>query len=321
VSTVPLAWDRPKPESPAAGVSELPADPDAERSLLGLRWLNFLVAAMQVGFGPFLALYLSAQLWDPGQIGLALSLGTAVAMTAQVPAGALVDLMRSKPLAAGGAIVAIVAAAGLIAGAPVLPTVIAALAIQAAASGVLTPAIAAITLALSRHKELGERLGKNVRYAAIGSAVAAAFMGPIGYWFSARATLLAAGAFGLAALFALRLIHPSDIASAPSRTEHAGVILPGEGSPRCRFRDVCLNRRLLICAACIALFRLGNASVLPLAVNAVARVLQLGKARRKPLHGASNRQNSMVRTDLIPRRNPPFSSLKVKCDSPGRRGH
>ena len=268
MSTVPL-WRHAREREARAG--GLPVDRDVERSLAGLKWLNGLVAAMQVGFGPFLALYLTAQLWDAGKIGLALSLGTAMAMAAQVPAGALVDLMHSKPLAAGSAIVGIVAAAWLIAAAPVPPTVIAALGIQAIASGVLTPAIAAITLALSRHKELGERLGKNVRYAAIGSALSAACMGPIGYWFSPRATLLAAGAFGVAALFAMRAIHPGDLASAPSRTEHAAVAPPGEAGPPCRFRDVCLNRRLLICAACIALFQLGNAAVMPLAVTTVTR--------------------------------------------------
>lgn len=253
-------------------MAELPTDPQAERSLTGLKWLNFLVAAMLVGFGPFLSLYLTTQLWDAGQIGLALSIGTAVAMTTQVPAGALVDAIHSKPLAAGGAISAIVVAAGMIAVAPGTAVVIAALAIQAIASGVLTPAIASITLALSRRKELGERLGNNVRYAAIGSAAAAALMGWVGYWFSQRAIFFAAGVLGLTALVALRAIHRSEIADAPARTDHPSVAPPGRrAEPPRRFRDLCLDRRLLICAACIALFQLGNAAVLPLAINAVTR--------------------------------------------------
>ncbi|MBV8524057.1 MAG: MFS transporter, partial [Acetobacteraceae bacterium] len=127
-----------------------PAEPSGtERSLLGLNWLNLLVAAVQMGFGPFLSVYLTAQLWNPENIGFALSVGTVAAMAAQVPAGALVDAIPSKPLAAGGAILALAAAAVTIALMPVRLAVAAALAVQGAASCVLTPAIAAITLTLS----------------------------------------------------------------------------------------------------------------------------------------------------------------------------
>jgi hypothetical protein len=55
----------------------LAAPTPCKRSLRGLDWLNFLVAAMQMGFGPFLSVYLTAHLWDPQQIGLAFSLGAA----------------------------------------------------------------------------------------------------------------------------------------------------------------------------------------------------------------------------------------------------
>jgi hypothetical protein len=46
------------------------------RSLVGLNRLNFLVAAMQMGFGPFLSVYLTGQLWNPEEIGFAFSIGT-----------------------------------------------------------------------------------------------------------------------------------------------------------------------------------------------------------------------------------------------------
>ena len=77
------------------------------RSLLGLDWLNFLVADMQMGFGPFLSVYLTAHFWNPEAIGVAFSVGTAAAIAAQVPAGAAVDAIPSKPLAASMAVLAI----------------------------------------------------------------------------------------------------------------------------------------------------------------------------------------------------------------------
>ncbi|MFC7611779.1 hypothetical protein [Teichococcus aestuarii] len=52
----------------------------AERSRRGLDWLNFFVADVQTGFGPFVAVYLTTQAWTEVQIGFALSLGTMTAM-------------------------------------------------------------------------------------------------------------------------------------------------------------------------------------------------------------------------------------------------
>src|SRR5439155_509065 len=74
------------------------------RPLHGLDCLNFLVANFQTGFGPFVSVYLTGAGWTQGAIGAALSAGTIASMVSQIPAGALVDGMRSKRLAAAGAI-------------------------------------------------------------------------------------------------------------------------------------------------------------------------------------------------------------------------
>ena len=76
----------------AAGVAEEPSA--TERSLLGLNWLNFLVAAMQMGFGPFLSVFLTAQRWNPENIGFALSIATVSAMAAQLPLAAYKEFQR-----------------------------------------------------------------------------------------------------------------------------------------------------------------------------------------------------------------------------------
>ena len=51
----------------------------------------------------------------------------------------------------------------------------------------LGPAIAAISLGLAGHAGLGERIGRNARFASIGSGVAAAAMGACGYLLSNQA--------------------------------------------------------------------------------------------------------------------------------------
>ena len=66
------------------------------RSLQGLDWLNFFVANVQTGFGPFIAVYLTENRWTTAEIGYALTIGTICSLVSQVPAGALVDGMRDK---------------------------------------------------------------------------------------------------------------------------------------------------------------------------------------------------------------------------------
>src|SRR5262249_58057512 len=78
--------------SPAAPGPSAPS-PAAVR---GLDLLNLWVANIQTGFGPFVAVYLTTRGWTETAIGFALSLGTLTAMASQLPAGALVDAVRSK---------------------------------------------------------------------------------------------------------------------------------------------------------------------------------------------------------------------------------
>ena len=241
------------------------------RSLRGLNWLNLLVALMQTGFGAFLSVYLTTHGWTGAEIGFALSVSAMAAMATQIPGGLLVDAVANKRLAAGVAILVVAAAALLIGLFPTHRLVLVAAVLQGAASCVLGPSIAAITLALSHKDVLGERFGHNVRFAALGSVVAAAAMGAIGTWFSHRATLILAAAAGLAATAALAAIRPEDLASAAGRTDHRAAP-PRHARPDPDRRwQVASDPCLLLFGACLALFYLGNAALLPLAANAIAR--------------------------------------------------
>jgi MFS family permease len=144
--------------------------------------------------------------------------------------------------------------------------------LQGGAAAVLTPAIAALTLELARQEKLGERLGSNVRFAAIGSAAAAAIMGLVGAWLSYRAIYWFAALCGLPCLVAIFSIRIVDLAGAHRRASHAAVLHPRHRStPPARMRDVARNPALLVFAASAALFQLGNASLLPTAAGALTR--------------------------------------------------
>jgi len=79
----------------------VPGEPAPSRiSLAGLDGLNFFVANVQTGFGPFIAVYLTAQAWTQVDIGLALTVGGLAGLAGQIPGGAIVDIVRSKRLVA-----------------------------------------------------------------------------------------------------------------------------------------------------------------------------------------------------------------------------
>src|SRR5205823_3181132 len=139
---------------------------------------------IQTGFGPFVAIYLTAHQWAQFDIGLVLTAGGLVALVAQMPGGALVDAVRSARLLASVAVAAIGVSALALALWPSFSIVLAARAVHAMASCVLGPLIAALSLALVGHAALGARLGRNARFASIGNGVAAAAMGASGYLLS-----------------------------------------------------------------------------------------------------------------------------------------
>jgi MFS family permease len=222
----------------------------------------FFVAYVQTGFGPFVAVYLTAQKWTQVDIGLVLTVGSLVALVGQMPGGALVDAARSERLVAGLAITTIALSALAYAAAPIFAVMLAAQVLHSAASCVLGPAMAAISLGLVGHVAISERLGRNARFAAIGSGLAAATMGACGYFLSARAVFFVTAALVGPALLALRLISSKEIdpeRSPRRRPEHQ----PG----RLGATQLCeLARKgpLLILAGCVMLFHLANSAMLPL---------------------------------------------------------
>jgi MFS family permease len=235
------------------------------RSLRALDWMNFFVANVQTGFGPFIASYLASHKWTQGEIGMALSVGTISAMVSQVPAGAAVDAMRNKKGAAAWAIIAIILSAVLLASSPTVLPVIAAEVFHGFASCMLVPAMAAISFALVGRQNLGDRLGRNARWASIGSAIAAGLMGLFGEYFSSRAVFWLTAALAMPALIALSMVQNTGTLDPLPQAKPA----PDADEKRESLRELLRDKRMLIFAACIVLFHLSNAAMLNLAAGEV----------------------------------------------------
>ena len=129
------------------------------RCTIGLNGLNLFIAAVQTGFGPFFSVYLTEQGWSQGDIGFALSIGTASVLALQLPSGALVDLIHHKRFANGLGLVLIGISAAMLVATPTPKPVWAAQIMHSIGSCILTPAIAALTLAVCGQAGFSERLG------------------------------------------------------------------------------------------------------------------------------------------------------------------
>src|SRR6202790_2272930 len=246
-------------------LGQKPPAPPSRQSLRGLDWFIFFLADVQTGFGPFIAVYLTTQKWTQVEIGLVLSIGGVVGLIGQMPGGAIVDAARSERLVAGLAVATIGAAALAYAAWPIFPVVVMAATLHAAASCVLGPAIAAISLGLVGPLAIGERLGRNARFASLGNGTAAAVMGTAGYLLSSRSVFLVTFMLAIPTLLALARIREREIDVAQA---HGAVKREVPDAKATSVLSLC-RRPLLIFALSVLLLQLANAAMLPLMAGVV----------------------------------------------------
>src|SRR3984893_11593820 len=232
--------------------SKVTATP-SRQSLRGLDWFIFFLADVQTGFGPFVAVYLTTQKWTQVQIG-------------QVRGGAIFHAPRSERLVGSLAHATIGTAALCYAVWPIFPVVVVAATLHAAASCVLGPAIAAISLGLVGPLAIGERLGRNARFASLGNGTAAAVMGTAGYLLSSRSVFLVTFILAFPTLLALARIREREIDVAQA---HGAVLREVPDARGTSVLGLVSQRPLLIFAASVLLLQLANAAMLPLMAGVV----------------------------------------------------
>jgi MFS family permease len=252
----------------AAGLADVKARTPSASSLRALDAINLFLAAALSGFGPYVAAFLANQNWTEQNIGFVLSAAGLAGLLSQIPAGELLDTIRSKRRAVMLAAAMLGGAALVIAIWPSFPLVLTALLLQTITGGFLGLAVASVSLGIVGHAALGERLGRNQRFASAGGVFAAGLMGLVSYFLSYRAIFLVAAALVPPLLIAVTRIKRSDIhyGTACGLPDHEG---PGP-PPRVARWSLLKSRGLLIFACALFLFQMANASMLPLAAEELA---------------------------------------------------
>jgi predicted MFS family arabinose efflux permease len=239
----------------------------SRRTLRGLDWLNFLLADVQTGVGPFLAIYLAGYRWNEERVGLALTVGGIAGILTQTPAGALVDFLRSKRALIAVAVAALAAGALLIALFPSFWPVMGAQVLIGGTSSVFIPAICAISLGVVGRAAFDTRQGRNQTFNSAGNVTAALSMGLLGYLASNRSIFFFVVALAVPTIFVLLLIRPDEIDYELARGANDGEKGGKAESVRVLFRD----RPLVLFLVCAVMFHFANAAMLPLLGELLAK--------------------------------------------------
>ncbi len=227
-----------------------------------LDWLNFFLADVRGGLGPYLGVFLLTQAnWNPATIGAVLTVSGLIGITLHTPIGALIDATHSKRglIIVGTCALAVSALA--IAWSPTFPVVLTADILLAIAGAIFAPTVAAITLGITQQQALPARLGRNAAFDRAGNIFIAILAGAVGWAFSQRAVFYLVPLFAVLTTLAVLSIpaHAIDHDRARGldshRTEHEKPL----------GWSVLLERQpLLILTAANALFHFANAPMLPL---------------------------------------------------------
>ena len=252
-------------------------------SLRAVEWLNFFLADVQTGLGPFLAAYLAASGWNPGRVGYALTFGGLVTVAMQTPAGALVDWVHSKRTLLAISLGVLVGGAFLLMAPLTVFSVYCAQVLIGGAAPFLAPTVAAITLGIVGAKGFDWQFGRNQSFNSAGNVFAALLIAYVSYTFGYRTIFVVAALLAIPAAISIFAVDPTQIDYARSRgagnekTEGLGALLK--------------DRALLSFLAAAFLFHLSNAAMLP----------QLGEllARGKPNAAAPFMSACIIVTQIV----------------------
>jgi predicted MFS family arabinose efflux permease len=239
----------------------------SDRSLRGLDGINFLMADVRDGVGPYLSVFLKGgEHWGPGAIGIAMAASAIAAALCQVPAGLLVDGARMKRLLITCSGLAVGVGCLLIVLFPRFLPVILAQIMLGAASAVIPPAIAALSLGLVGRRRLDARISRNEGFNHGGNFLAACLAGGLGQYLGYHWIFYLVCVFATASACIVTLINPAEIDHERARggedPSHDGEPIP--------FRDLLRDRDLMIFLASVVLFHFGNAAMLPMAGQVLA---------------------------------------------------
>ena len=231
--------------------------------------INLFIGDIQGGLGPFLASWLvQVNHWNPARIGLITTVVGLGTLAVNGPAGALVDRAGRPRLLLGLACGAILVGTLLLLFARGVFGVLAAQLLAAVGGTLVPPALTALTLGIVGKAAFPKQQGRNQAFNHVGILAAALLIGGGAQLLGTGAAFFILAAMALAAILA--------IATTPGnawngRRAHGWQEdEPDEVNRSHPLLAVLANRKLLLLAAALSLFNLGNGTMLSLLVQRLA---------------------------------------------------
>jgi len=232
------------------------------RYTTALDCLNFFLADVRGGLGPYVGVFLITQAhWDQATLGTVLTVSGLLGITLHTPIGAFIDATRAKRgLIIAGVVLLAVSGVGIVL-APVWPVVLGADIGMAVLGAIFGPTVAAITLGLVVPSALAMRLGRNAAADRAGNIFIAGLAGFVGWWLSQRAVFYLVPLFACLSVAAVLAIPAGAIDHERAR---GFASREEEDRPPLAWRHLFENRTLLVLAASAALFHFANGPMLPM---------------------------------------------------------
>jgi predicted MFS family arabinose efflux permease len=240
---------------------------------VGLAAVNFFLADVQGGIGPFLATWLAqAAHWDPARVGLVITVSGLIGLVCNTPAGALVDRLEWPRFWVAASALATVAGTLTLLPARSFAAVLAAQLVVAGGGALMAPALMALTLALVGKAQFAAQQSRNQAWNHTGNVAAAGLVAVATFQLGGQAAFWVLAGMAAASGLALALIQAASID--PDRAK--GHV---EAAADASLFEVLADRRLLALGIALLLFHLGNAAMLPLLGQRMAAIGQ-GDATR-----------------------------------------
>ncbi|GEP00345.1 putative MFS-type transporter [Methylobacterium haplocladii] len=238
-------------------------------ALRGLDLLNFTLADVRDGLGPYLAIYLIAvrgpdQGWNEATTGLIMTIAGIAGLIAQTPAGALIDRTnRKRAVVIAGAVAVTLSCLAL----PFITNfylVAATQSVAGIAGAIFPPALAAITLGVVGPKMFAKRIGRNEGFNHGGNAVSAAIAGSTAYFFGPIVVFWLMAILAACSIAAMLMVPADAIDDDLARGLDKSVSeaeAEGDAQPS-GIAALLANKYLVVFAVLAALFHLSNAAML-----------------------------------------------------------
>ncbi|EAI4357081.1 MFS transporter [Campylobacter upsaliensis] len=221
-----------------------------------LAWLNFFIADVRDGLGPYLGVFLKEHQFTESQIGLITTSASLCALIFGIFLGVLIDKTHFKRGIIALCIVGIVLATGANYFYPHFTFTLMAQIAIALCAVCLAPAFSAITLGIVGQKGFSKQISLNEAYKHAGTAFSAGLSFIFALYYGIGAIFIITALMGVCALVFLALLKSSQINHAVACGKEEGVEIP--------LRKALGDVRVLFLGVVMFCFHLSNAYMLPL---------------------------------------------------------